>query len=114
LAWVLQDARSGKYVTIPHPRYPGRIILHFFLSRDDAAKILEMILATGNTKVTSGLIIPVQKNLHESLRAIAATKTPGFADGFVVHPPNEVFELWWPNVAGVVDPDDYSDHNRSP
>lgn len=36
-AWVLRDSRSGKYVTIPHERYPGRIILHFFMSRDTKA-----------------------------------------------------------------------------
>lgn len=23
-AWVLQDTKSKKYVTIPHPKYPGR------------------------------------------------------------------------------------------
>ncbi|MDQ2865450.1 MAG: hypothetical protein M3R51_04435 [Candidatus Eremiobacteraeota bacterium] len=25
-AWVLRDANSGMYVTIPHPKYPGRTI----------------------------------------------------------------------------------------
>ncbi len=32
VAWILQDSQSGKYVTIPHPSYPGRNIFHFFLS----------------------------------------------------------------------------------
>ena len=29
-AWVLQDRKSKKYVTIPHSKYPERITVHFF------------------------------------------------------------------------------------
>jgi hypothetical protein len=31
--------------------------------------------------------------LLQALRSIAADKTPGHADSFVVHSPNEVFEF---------------------
>jgi hypothetical protein len=37
-AWVLRDLESGQYVTIPHQRYPGRHIFHFFMSCEDAKK----------------------------------------------------------------------------
>jgi hypothetical protein len=97
-AWVLRDARSGEYFMIPHDRYPNRVILHFFMSRDDAVTILNMITETGNRAIAAAPIIPVQVNLHESLSQVASDKTPGNADAFVVHPPNEVFEYWWPKA----------------
>jgi hypothetical protein len=93
-AWVLWDPRSGTYLTIPHPKYPGRVIVHFFMSRADAATMLEEIIKAGNKRIAAAPIIPEKVNLHEAMRRIAATKTPGFADGFVVHPPNEVFETF--------------------
>lgn len=97
-AWVLRDARSGKYVMIPHDRYPGRVILHFFMSRDDAVTILNMIVETGNKTIAAAPIIPVKVNLHEALHGIASDNTLGNADAFVVHPPNEVFEYCWPKA----------------
>ena len=101
--WVLRDAKSGQYVTIPHPKYPGRLIMHLFMSRDDAANVLDMIIKTGNTKIASAPIVPVQVNLHEAMASIAAHSKPTFADGFVVHPPNEVFGLWWSQQADADD-----------
>jgi len=95
-AWVLRDPRSGMYVTIPHEKYPGRTIIHFFMSRQDAMDVLQAIARSGNAKIVSAPIIPVKVNLHESLKGVAADKTPGHADGFVVHSPNEVFEFLWP------------------
>ena len=91
-AWVLRDPRSGQYVMIPHARYPGRTILHFFMSRDDAMTVLDGIVRTGNETIAMAPIVPVKVNLHEALCGIANSKTPGFADAFVVHSPNEVFE----------------------
>ena len=43
-AWVLQEKSSGMYVTIPHPKYPGRNPIHFFLRESDAQDILIEIL----------------------------------------------------------------------
>jgi hypothetical protein len=93
-AWVLRDAKSGKYVTLPHANYPGRIIVNFFMSRNDAMTVLDAIVKTGNEIVKRSPIIPVKVNLHEAMQSIAATKTTGYADGFVVHTPNEVFETF--------------------
>lgn len=92
-AWVLRDARSGLYLTIPHPKYPGRIIVHFFMSRNDAVSVLDAIIEAGNKKIEQATIVPVKVNLHEAMQGIAKTKAPGVADGFVVHPPNEVYEF---------------------
>jgi hypothetical protein len=91
-AWVLRDPSSGDYLTIPHPDYPGRTIIHFFMSRVNAMTVFDAVVSAGNKKIAAAPIIPVKANLHEAMRSIAATKKPGFADGFVVHPPNEVFE----------------------
>jgi hypothetical protein len=79
-AWVLRDMRSGKYVMIPHDRFPNRVMLHFFMSRTDAVTILNMIAETGNRAIVAAPIIPLQVNLHKSLRQIASDKTPGNAD----------------------------------
>lgn len=39
-AWVLKEVSSQQYVAIPHPKYPGRRPLHFFMSRADAEAVL--------------------------------------------------------------------------
>jgi hypothetical protein len=91
-AWVLQDKKSKKYVSIPHSKYPGRNPIHFFLSKNDAESILTEILDV-NWALRNRDIFPVNVNLLQAVRSIAADKTLGNADGFVVHPPNEVFEF---------------------
>lgn len=37
-------------------------------------------------------IKPVEVNLHLAVRSIASDKTPGHADCFLMHGPNEVFD----------------------
>lgn len=91
-AWVLQDTKSKKYVSIPHPKYPGRNPVHFFMSKDDAESVLTEILDV-NWALRNRDIFSVKVKLLRAIRGIAADKTAGNADGFVVHPPNEVFEF---------------------
>jgi hypothetical protein len=91
-AWVLKDASSQQYVAIPHPKYPGRRPLHFFLSRGDAEAILTEILDV-NPTLRGKDIFPSQVKLLQAARTIATKPAPGGIDGFVVHPPNEVFEF---------------------
>ena len=91
-AWVLQDTKSNKYVSIPHPKYPGRNPVHFFMSKDDAESVLTEILDV-NWALRNRDIFSVKVKLLRAIRGIAADKTAGNADGFVVHPPNEVFEF---------------------
>lgn len=92
VAWVLQDKGSGKYLTIPHPRYPGRNPIHFFLRKEDAQDVLQEVLDV-NPRLAGKDIFPEQVALLEACRGIASDQTPSNADGFVVHPPNEVYEF---------------------
>ncbi len=87
-AWVLRDSESGKYVTIPHPRYPKRQIFHFFMSVEDAKRVAEALLAE-NPALKVKDIYPCEVKLKEALRGLAVDPV----NGFVVHTPNEVFEF---------------------
>jgi len=91
-AWVLQDTQSKKYVTIPHPKYPGRDPIHFFMSQNDAEAVLQEILDV-NWALRNRNIFPTKVKLLLACRSIAADKTASGADGFVAHPPNEVYEF---------------------
>lgn len=91
-AWVLQDAKSKQYVVIPHPRYPGRKPIHFFMSQQDAAQVLQELLDV-NTRLAKQHIVPVKVKLLQACRSIASGGQAAAADSFVVHPPNEVFEF---------------------
>ena len=91
-AWVLKEASSEQYVAIPHPKYPGRRPLHFFMSRSDAEALLSEILDV-NPGLRDKNIFPAKVKLLQAVRAIAQKPVPGGIDGFVVHPPNEVFEF---------------------
>ena len=89
-AWVLKDIKSGKYLIVPHPSYPNRKPIHFFFNKEAAQDILTEILDV-NEKIGNEDVFPVQVKLLQTLREIASGKTNG--NGFVVHPPNEVFEF---------------------
>lgn len=91
MAWVLQG-KGGKYLVIPAKAYPGRSPVRFFMSKDDADRVLAAVVEV-NTKLASQRIAPVKVNLHQALHSIAADTTPGHADSFVVHSPNEVFDF---------------------
>lgn len=92
-AWVLRDAGSGKFVTIPHPEYPGRRPIHFFMSYDDANDFFLQAILPQNQSFRGKTIAPFKVKLLESLRGIASTTGPDMADGFVLHSPNEVYEF---------------------
>jgi len=92
-AWVLQEKATGLYVTIPHPKYPGRKPIHFFISESDAQDLLVELLDV-NEKLEGREIYPVKVKLIPALKGIAAgADNPWNADSFVVHSPNEVFEF---------------------
>jgi hypothetical protein len=91
-AWVLQDKKSKKYICIPHPQYPGRNPIHFFLSKADAERVLVEILDV-SPRLRNRAIFPVSVKLLQAIRGISAGSAAGNADEFVVHPPNEVFEF---------------------
>jgi uncharacterized protein (DUF433 family) len=87
-AWILKDLESGKYVTIPHERYPGRQIVHFFMSSEDATKLGRKINAV-HQELSSREVFPYEVKLKASLRSLATHPQ----NGFVVPTPNEVFEF---------------------
>ncbi len=91
-AWVLQDIKSKRYVTIPHSKYPGRNTIHFFLIKSDAELMLMEILDV-NVEMKKYDIFPISVKLKRAIRGIAADNTPENADSFAVHTPNEVFEF---------------------
>jgi hypothetical protein len=90
-AWVLQDKKTKKYLTIPDLRYPGRNPIRFFLKKEDAQAILTEVLDV-NQNLTASDIVAKKVKLIPSLKSIANDKTSGNADSFVVHTPNEVFD----------------------
>ncbi len=91
-AWVLKESSSAQYVSIPHPKHPGRRPLQFFMSRRDAEAVLTELLDV-NPGLRGKDIFPAKVKLLQAARAIAEKPVPGGIDGFVVHPPNEVFEF---------------------
>ncbi len=93
-AWTLRDRKSGQYVTIPHERYPGRHIFHFFMSAQDAKDLLSEIVVE-NPRLGGRDIYPEELKLKTALRSLAAEDP---LNGFVVHTPNEVFEFLEPKV----------------
>lgn len=92
VAWVLQSKRRGTFLVVPDDRFPGRRPVRFFMSEADAARMLAEVLEA-KPSLTNEQITPVSVKLLQALRDIAADKTPGHADSFVVHSPNEVFEF---------------------
>lgn len=91
-AWVLQSHKDGRYLVVPDSRFPGRQPIRFFMSKLDADRFLSVVLAA-NPALSQWELLPVQVKLLAALRGIASDKTPGHADSFVVHSPNEVFDF---------------------
>jgi hypothetical protein len=90
-AWVRQDEASGNYVVIPDGRSPGRRPIRFFMKREDAEAVLQELVEQ-NVSLRDKEIYPVKVRLLRALRGIATDTTPGNADAFVLHAPNEVYE----------------------
>ena len=91
-AWTLRSKRKGTYLIIPDDRFPGRRPVRFFMSRDDAARVLSIVLGA-KPSLTAELIGPVSVKLLQAIRSIAADRTSGKVDSFVVHSPNEVYDF---------------------
>jgi len=89
--WVLQNQQSGRYLTIPDDRFPGRLPIRFFLSRQDAESVLQQVLKVKSFQHAH--IAAVKVKTKQAIASIARDNTPGHADAFVVHSPNEVFEF---------------------
>lgn len=91
-AWVIQSKKTGQYLVIPDDRFPGRKPIRFFMSEADASRVIDVVVDARPALKQFGLQ-PVQVLFQESLRKIAADKRSDYADSFVVHSPNEVYEF---------------------
>jgi hypothetical protein len=91
-AWVLRSQKAERYLIVPDDRFPGRQPIRFFMSKLDAERFLDAVIAV-NPGLASQRIAPLSVKLLTALRSIAADTTPGHADSFVVHSPNEVYEF---------------------
>jgi hypothetical protein len=90
-AWAIQ-ARSGRYLTVPDVRFPGRRTVRFFTSEYDASRVLEAVLEI-RPELDVHKLVPVQVRLLEALSRVAAEKTPPRADSFTVHSTSEVYDF---------------------
>lgn len=91
-AWVIQSKKNEKYLTIPDNRFPGRKPIRFFLSKLDAERVLIEVLKV-NPGLSTQQLEPINVKMLLALRSLSADKTPGHADSFVIHSPNEVYEF---------------------
>jgi hypothetical protein len=90
-AWAIQG-RSGRCLTIPDLRFPGRRTIRFFTSEYDANRVMEAVLEV-RPELDVHKLIPVQVHLLEILRRAAAEKTPPRADSFTIHSTSEVYDF---------------------
>jgi hypothetical protein len=91
-AWIIQSKKNGEYLIIPDDRFPGRRPIRFFMSAEDASRVIDAVLRA-KPSLSGASLWPVKVRLHDSLRRVAADKRPDHADSFVMHSPNEVFEF---------------------
>jgi 2-methylcitrate dehydratase PrpD len=90
-AWAIQG-RSGRYLTVPDVRFPGRRTIRFFTSEYDARRVLDAVLEV-RPELDVHKLETVEVRLLDALRRSAAQKTPPRAESFTVHSPGEVYEF---------------------
>ena len=89
--WAIQG-KSGKYLAITDPRFPGRRPIRFFTSQVGAMRVMNTVLELTPVLEKQQLVV-VEVGLLAALRRANADKTPPHADSFVINSPDEVFEL---------------------
>jgi hypothetical protein len=89
--WAIQG-RSGKYLAIPDPRYPGRRPIRFFTSQVGATRMLHTVLELKPALEKQNLVV-VEVRLHVALEKAVADTTPPLADSYVINNPDEVVEF---------------------
>lgn len=89
--WAIQG-KSGKYLAIPDPRFPGRRPIRFFTSQVGAARMMKTVLELKPGIEKQNLVV-VEVGLLAALRKANADTVPPRADSFVINNPDEVFEV---------------------
>ena len=90
-AWAIQG-RSGRCLTIPDTRLPGRRTIRFFTSEYDANRVMEAVLEV-RPELDVHKLVPTEVYVLEILRKASAEKTPPRADSFTVHTASEVYDF---------------------
>jgi len=91
IAWAIQGV-SGRYLTIPDVRFPGRRTIRFFTSSYDAPRVLKAVLEV-RPELKDHQLEVVEVNVREVLREAAADRTPMRAESFTVFTSAEVFDF---------------------
>jgi hypothetical protein len=86
------QAWSGKFLTLPDQRFPGRRPVRFFTSEYDAMRVRDAFLEAKPMMFKQKFEI-VEVLLLEALRKVKADKTPPVADSFVLNTPDEVYPI---------------------
>jgi hypothetical protein len=89
--WAIQ-AWSGKFLTIPDQRFPGRMPVRFFASEYDAMRVRDAVVESKPMMFKLKLEV-VEVHLLDALRKVKADRIPPAADSFVLNTPDEVFAL---------------------
>ena len=90
-AWAIQG-RSGRFLTVPDVRFPGRRTIRFFTTEYDAARVMDAVLEV-RPELDVHKLIPIQVHILEALRRARAEKTPPRPDSFTIHTPGEVYDF---------------------
>ena len=90
-AWAIQG-RSGRYLTVPDLRFPGRRTIRFFTTQYDAARVMDAVLEV-RPELDVHKLVPVEVRLLEALRHAVTEKTPPRAESFTIHTPSEVYDF---------------------
>jgi hypothetical protein len=75
----------------PHANYPGTAVVPIFMSKIDADTLIEQIPSDAPAKRQA--LRAKEVRIREFAAIISQRKDAGENIGFVVHPPNEVFEF---------------------
>ena len=91
LVWAIR-AWSGKFLSLPDQRFPGRRPVRFFSSEYDAMRVRDAVLEAKPMMFKMKFEI-VEVPLLNALRKVKADKTPPIADSFVINYPDEVYPI---------------------
>jgi hypothetical protein len=98
-AWTLTTQRVASTSRCQTLAIPDAIPSAFFMREADAQALLDRLVEV-NPRIGSANVRPVKVRLLRAPCSIAADRTPGNADSFVVHSPNEVYD-WLKEQHGV-------------
>jgi hypothetical protein len=89
--WAIR-AWSGKFLSLPDQRFPGRRPVRFFTNEYDAMRVRDAVLDAKPMMFKYKFEI-VEVPLLDALRKVKADTTPPIADSFVLNTHDEVYPL---------------------